>query len=167
MKNKWEEYGKFTIKKNGTNINGDMMHEIVEEEKLKQSETCSVYRIRIINVKLPRLLKSDSDGILAIGKTKDLNKRYGQIKTGLTKWNEHSEAILVHYVYTYSECFWRKYISTKTMAVEYYMPKNSNIDNAEAVEMISYIKEYGEPPPFNSAIPRRYDDKIWNKVFNV
>jgi hypothetical protein len=165
MEEKWQEYARFQIKHNGINKNTkENVHKIFKETVLKNIPQYAIYRIKINDITIPRILGNDSNGILSIGQADKLEERYNQIKTSLTNWNGHSEAILAHYIYTYSTSFYDKYINGKTISVDYFLSKNLNRD--ETTEIITYIKNFGEPPPFNSSIPDRYNDEIWEKVFN-
>jgi hypothetical protein len=163
MEKLWKEYATFKILKNGTNKNNEDVHKISYEVIEEKVYFPAIYRIQIKDIIIPRCLNNDSNGILAIGQTTNLNERYDDIITSLEKWNGHSEAILAHYIYTYSDQFWQKYIDKKVISVCYY--KSDNLDQDETREIIRYIKDFGEPPPFNSAIPGRYTDNIWNEVF--
>jgi hypothetical protein len=124
-----------------------------------EHNTPAVYIVRIVYakrpVRIPRFLASDRRGILTIGKTSKMETRRRQFIRGLDGNWGHSEAELLHMI--------RRAASLPRSiakgALEYTqapIPEHIDLDRIEEVLMKTYAREYGEPPPLNSAIPNRY-----------
>jgi hypothetical protein len=128
----------------------------------------AVYQFRLMNDGVPfvinRLLGSDEDAILTIGKTKNMEARRKQFACGLEKCYGHSEANLLYLLINYSRL---KRVVSKP-SVEYRFTKRETDQLAiehEAALLRAYIVRHGELPPLNSILPDRYGEKTpWKQA---
>jgi hypothetical protein len=127
----------------------------------------AVYNIRMALGKKPipiqRFLGSDRQGILAIGKTINMEKRRKQFISGLSKGRGHSEGNLVFLLEKYS----RLKRAYRGYSLEYRFITADDKGSAEDLErdlIKKYVKQYGEAPPLNSSVPGRYDEKSWREA---
>jgi hypothetical protein len=138
-------------------------------KKITEPSHCyepAVYKIRLKDnegfvVSIDRFLGKDKKGILCIGKTKNMETRRKKFVRGIQHGKAHSEARLIYLIKTYCKKFQEKYSDPK---YEYSFEKVLTKEEAERKEtqlIKDYIKQYGEAPPFNSAIPKRFDREGW------
>jgi hypothetical protein len=119
----------------------------------------AVYKIRLchtdIPASIPRFLGTDTNGIVSIGKTSNMEKRRLQFVRGLQKGRGHSEANLLHILGQHS--------TLATIYPDHYyeysflqimQPGQENV--IEEAQIKAYVRQFGEVPPLNSAIPDRY-----------
>ena len=138
-------------------LNWSDWHDITQPANYGEN---AVYRIRLMNQQGPamisRFLGADSNGILCIGKTNDMEKRRRQFVRGLKGKFGHSEGYLMHILQKVSP-FSALYANTEW---QYSFAKvgSGEEEAVEAQEIKAYVKEFGEVPPLNSAIPDRYGD---------
>lgn len=119
----------------------------------------AIYRVRLVRegkpVQICRFLGTDKDGILCIGKTTNMDSRRKQFVKALIGTFGHSEGNLLQILEKVSPLTalypYRQY--------EYSFAKVSGTDKdtIEEVQIKSYVKLFGEVPPLNSAIPKRYN----------
>jgi len=122
---------------------------------------CAVYEIRLCCQKTPisisRFLGVDERGLLCIGKAKSMEKRRKQFVNSRKEGDGHSEGNLLHRLEIDST------ISTRYPDPEYeysFAKVNPGQENRlEEQEIKAYVKQFGEVPPLNSAIPNRYG--VW------
>ena len=122
----------------------------------------AVYKVRIINArgepfKIGRLFRTDSEGILNIGQTSSMEQRRRQSVTGIQEANGHSSMNLIYYLSTHTE--FKQLFNEHQIQFSFLKCK----DKQEAVEkeydlIKTYFKKYGEVPPLNSALPKRYEN---------
>ena len=124
----------------------------------------AIYKIRIRKngkkVSIPRFFKKDGEGLLCIGKSTKFENRRKAFKRGLENGKEHAEAMLLHLLKE------RKRLKKKFKNYTYEysfknLRKGLKLKEQESREIKRYVKEFGEVPPLNSAIPLRYDKKTW------
>ncbi len=132
------------------------------DEGINESNS-GVYKMRIVNsagqaYKLKRFLGIDSNGIIAIGSTNNLNERIDVFnKVTMDKKYKHSEAkkLLYNIKYARFNSVFKKY------KIQFSIKKVSNEEEykEEESELIKcYFKKYGEVPPLNSNLS---DKKDW------
>ncbi len=136
--NKWSKWKKFS------------------EDNLKENpKEPGIYKIRIQGIKISRFLGEDKNGILSIGKSKNIKQRLKQFYKGFTEKKYHSEGKTL-FIIAQKHPSWMKlhinhleysYCLTKTdeQAIEY-----------EELEIKKYFNKFGEVPPLNSIIPKKY-----------
>jgi len=118
-----------------------------------------VYKIRLYDKKckqpitLRRFFGMDRKGILAIGRTKNIERRRKQFYKGINDGAGHSEGNLLRQ--SYSPCFESKYPNTN-YEFQYSFKRDGRKKKTEEIEIKKYFKKHGEVPPLNSAIPNRY-----------
>ena len=126
-----------------------------EECECKQS---AIYEFRIVDeegeaMAIRRLAGVDKGGTLCIGKANNMRRRLRQFRDGVINCKGHSEAKLIHLVNRHCDNF---SVSIKSIQYRYSICVVSKLDSSEEQCIKLYIKNYGEVPPFNSAIPKRY-----------
>jgi predicted GIY-YIG superfamily endonuclease len=131
----------------------------------------AVYEIRLVNgqghaVTINRFLNTDKKGILCIGMATNMENRRKQFNSGEQGRRRHSEGNLLFLLKEYSH-FEAKHGNSK---YEYHFKKLNTKDDATKKEtklIKDYVKQYGEVPPLNSAIPNRYDQITWDDRKNL
>lgn len=111
-------YAKITISRNGDH------KMIVKGKPKKKYEKEVVYRIRLDKTPICRAIKSDSEGVLSIGRSANFHRRFGQIKNGIRNGQGHSEAALLHFLLMYADGFWNM-VRGKEVIVEYQKTNKS------------------------------------------
>ncbi|MBN1885819.1 MAG: hypothetical protein JW876_09905 [Candidatus Krumholzibacteriota bacterium] len=117
------------------------------------------YKVRFIIgdevATIQRFLRKDPSGILQIGVTKNAKKRRRQFVRGLATGWGHSEANLLHMLERRS-CLRRRFSGAR---YEIAFKPFATREEAEAEEetlIKRYLFRFGEVPPLNSAIPKKY-----------
>lgn len=132
-----------------------------------ECEGPAVYMIRLTNgesvTPIPRFLALDNRGILVIGKSDDMNRRRRQFKQAAEGTPGHSEVYLLRLALQFTA------FSVRFPAAfcEYrYAAVNDEVAAERAEELVgkAYARRYGEPPPFNHAIPNPYDLEGWRRA---
>ncbi len=121
----------------------------------------AVYKVRLIGAsgnrcQLNRLLKADKEGIMCIGSTGNMKQRRQKFLSGVNRAKDHSEMNLVYYLKAYTN-FPNRFKDTN---FQYSICECSDVAESKKEEeklIKSYFKEFGEVPPLNSAIPKRYE----------
>lgn len=119
----------------------------------------AVYEIRLLNAKgkrisINRFLGVDKEAILAIGMTTNMERRRKQFISGLVNCQGHSEGNLLYLLEKYSK-FNSKYKKLKYQYRFFKINSKANTKRQERRLIKDYVKQYGEVPPVNSAIPDR------------
>ena len=122
----------------------------------------AVYKVRVSDAagesfKLGRLFKADENGILSIGQSGNMKQRRKNAVSGIQGATGHSSMNLMYYLYTFTK-FGQHFSGHQ---LQFSFSKCENKDKAESVEhdlIKNYFKEYGEVPPLNSAMPKRYEN---------
>lgn len=118
----------------------------------------AIYRIRLCNhegpIQIARFLGMDNDGILCIGKTTKMEGRRKQFIRGLAGNFGHSEGNLLHILEKQSPLL-GLYPKSE------YQYSFAKVDlgqesQIEEEQIKAYVRQFGEVPPLNSAIPVRY-----------
>ncbi len=148
---KWKWYGEFQIDlKKGSKDE----FAIKGEDSISPKKESGVYWVCLDGVSINRFSGTDPDGTLVIGKSINLERRFGDFKRGIIKASGHSPANLLSYIFWLSKSA-RKHMDKK-IVIYYQTFSKDDIDKEERSNIIWYIKKYGEPPVLNSAIPDRY-----------
>lgn len=119
--------------------------------------TFGVYRIRLAQsgkpFSIPRFLGEDPEGILWIGHATNLRSRlriaYGALQGGN---HPHSEAKLL-YALEQSTDLKNRYERSEYQYSFALLGSKTEAEDYEVILIQEYIKQYGEAPPLNSAIP--------------
>lgn len=120
----------------------------------------AVYELRMTNcnrnpISIPRFLSSDYRGLLSIGETGSMDKRRKQFINAIAKCSGHSEGNLFYYLLRYSPIMER--FPDYQLEYRFYPKVDKSSAKIEEAKLIkTYICEFGEVPPLNSAIPNRY-----------
>lgn len=130
----------------------------------------AVYRIRLLAsgsvAALLRLLGNDSDGIVNIGTTKSMESRRRQFTSGIAKCSGHSAGNLVWYLNDRTR-FLQAY-SDATFEYAYRcFPTEEGANEFEETLIKAYFRRFGEVPPLNSSIPKRYEEAGWERARDV
>jgi len=119
----------------------------------------AVYELRLVTaagpIPVPRFLAIDQRGLLAIGETGNMDSRRRQFIRATETCSGHSEGNLLYYLLRHSPL--NKVHPEHRL--EYRFRKEADKGAAkigEARMIKAYIREFGEVPPLNSAIPDRY-----------
>jgi hypothetical protein len=125
----------------------------------------AVYRFRLIGpsgrpLSIPRFMREDPDGILSIGVSGNMDRRRRRFIRGFSKGRGHSEANLLYIINKYSALH-----GVKLDQIQYSYsscPTKQVAEELEEALIKRYFLTFGEPPPLNSAIPRRYEKTGWH-----
>lgn len=124
----------------------------------------AVYQVRLLTSRRPlrigRLLRRDPRGLLCIGMTADMQRRLRDFVQGLKRGRGHSEANLLHQL---EESTPLKRLMPRRDYQYRFHPTRNRADAQRLEERLikQYVKQFGEVPPLNSAIPNRYLDEGW------
>jgi hypothetical protein len=124
----------------------------------------AVYEVRIVDsqrnpIPIPRFLGLDPNGILCIGQTKNMEARRKQFKRGRSGRFGHSEGNLLHIL---EESAGLKEVHPNARYEYRSLPsEEGSLRDRECSLITRYVRRFGEVPPLNSAIPRRYDPTSW------
>ncbi len=136
-----------------------------------------VYELRLVNlskkpIEINRFLKPDKNGILYIGERRSMKSCILDVKAAIKEPERHMAGILIHYLFKNSDGFKRylKTIGVNKMEdiqnlIEYrFIKVNSKALKKKVEEYFikDYVKEFGEPPPLNSTIPKRNESWALN-----
>lgn len=124
----------------------------------------AVYEIRIVRsgrpLRIGRFLRRDTRGLLCIGMTDNMRRRHRSFLRGLEQGRGHSEANLLHRLEKSTSL---KRLVPRRVYQYRFRPARAR-RHAEILEehlIKRYVKQFGEVPPLNSAIPKRYEDDGW------
>lgn len=120
----------------------------------------AVYQLRLVvegkPVPIPRLLGTDSEGILVIGCTGNMTRRYWQIQQARNFARGSSTANLLF--------FWERYTPLSQVftgfSYQYRYPRPSSFEEAKMTEsrlLKQYVCKFADRPPLNSILPNRYE----------
>ena len=128
----------------------------------------AAYRVRLLkdgkSIPMNRVLGPDIQGLLSIGKTKNIESRRAQFISGVRNGYGHSEGNLLRLLLLYSGL--KERVSPQPQIECQFLPCKSE---DEAIEMEArllkdYLCRFGELPPLNSAIPNRYEEMTWRLI---
>jgi len=136
-------------------------------DKAARHDSHAVYEIRLVNtqgtsVAINRFLGKDKKGLLSIGMTTNMERRRKQFISGEDRCQGHSEGNLLFLLKEYSR-FRTKHPLPK---YQYRFQKVISEDETKRKErklIKDYVRQYGEVPPLNSAIPGRYEEMSWDE----
>jgi len=119
----------------------------------------AVYQVRVADgaakpIPVPRFLGTDQAGLLCIGKSGNMEVRRRKFVGGIKNRASHSEAELLYLLLRYSRLEER----LPGHQIQYRYRRETNATAAGKAEsrfIKAYVREFGEPPPLNSAIPDR------------
>jgi hypothetical protein len=119
----------------------------------------ATYKIRLVAddvvVSIPRFFREDGSGVLQIGVTNNLENRRRRFVRGLAIGTGHSEANLLHMLERHSAL--RRIFRNARYEIAYRMADlRKSAATKEELLLKAYLFRFGEVPPLNSAIPRRY-----------
>lgn len=139
------------------------MPEWSEWKNIKQKamcNNCGVYKIRLVDsqcspIKISRFLDKDENGILQMGRSKDVEKRIKYFRGAIKgRRYSHAEGKRLYLVKEYSN-FKGKY---NNYGIQYSFRKlssESEVKKKEEQLLKCYFKRYGEIPPLNSNLPNK------------
>ncbi len=135
--NKWTKWQKFEVE----NLKGN-------------PKEPGIYRIRIRGIKICRFLGEDKNGILAIGKSNNIFRRLKQFFRSTSGKKGHSEGKTLHLILKSGKLK----LDTKNLEYSYCLTEtDEQAFKCEELEIKKYFKKFGEVPPLNSLIPKKYD----------
>ena len=118
----------------------------------------AIYAVRLLNqgrvVRIRRFLGIDSEGILTIGMTKNLEQRRRQFISGYTRGRGHSAANLL---FPFLRSRFRSKFQSSAFQLA-FQPIRSLAAARERETSLThqYWKRFGEAPPLTSALAARY-----------
>lgn len=144
----WSELKDFD---NLTDYNGNGVYKILLYEN-EETPTC-----------IPRFLGEDENGILMIGKSKNIKKRLNYfIRAACGRSYSHAEGKRLSIIK--NEC--PEYKSDFDNYELFYcfkrLDSDKEMDKEEEILLKCYFKRFGEIPPLNNNLPNR--DKEWNEL---
>ena len=137
-------------------------NEWVDLEKNTSYKSCGVYKIRLADskdypIEIPRFIDKDKDGILQIGSSKDTERRIKYFRGAIEgKGYAHAEGQRLNLVKKYTN-FMGRYNDCK---IQYSFKKLRNESETKKEEerlLKCYFKSYGEVPPLNNSLPKKYN----------
>ena len=119
----------------------------------------AVYELRIVTaegpIAVPRFLATDRRGLLSIGETGNMDSRRRQFIRAIETCSGHSEGNLLYYLLRHAPL--QKVHPDHSLQYRFrkeFDKKTAKLGEARMIK--AYIREFGEVPPLNSAIPDRY-----------
>ena len=126
----------------------------------------AVYKIRIVEKGAPaiinRFLGSDDRGIISIGMTTVMDSRRRKFVSGMTRGRGHSEGNLLFRIRQFAP-FNQKFPKPVLQYKFFKVKSKEEADSMESRLIKAYVRKFGEVPPLNSAIPKRYDEDGWQE----
>ena len=136
------------------------------------SRTCNhrgpaIYQIRVISdripMAIPRFLARDASGLVSIGMSSNMESRRRSFNRALRRGRGHSEGNLLYILDSYSN--FDTWLRDSQLQYRYaVMEYSARAKEIEEVLLKSYFLRFGEVPPLNSAIPKRYDWPSWQAI---
>ncbi len=102
---------------------------------------------------IPRLKRIDGRRILAYGHSAKLRTRVGAFVRSLGKCSGHHEGNLLRILNE------RAHLRVRRVQIAWYKTENHKEEEERLIK--HYVKEYGEVPPLNAAIPKREEATGW------
>jgi hypothetical protein len=123
---------------------------------------CAVYQTRLVDgsgkvISIDRFLRNDKDGIISIGKTKNMEERRRDFLRGINKGSSHSSANLFYLMKNNCHNFKKKYRNFQ-IQYRFKVVSDKNLEKEEEKLIKDYFKKFGELPLLNSSIPNKYDN---------
>lgn len=124
---------------------------LLKEWKDESYNKGAIYWIQLKDKSIDRFLGKDKEGILAIGKTKNLRDRIEEFYKAKDNGNLHSEGRTLFLI---KEEFEHKF---RNQSIYYFYKKvgERELERRESEEIKKYVETFGEVPPLNSAIPKK------------
>jgi len=138
-------------------------NEWVDIEKNTSYKSYGVYKIRLADLKdypvgIPRFLEKDKDGILQIGSSKHTERRRKYFRGAMEgKGYAQSEGKRLNLIKKYTNFMGRH----NDCKIQYsFKELGSEIEARKEEERLlkCYFKRYGEVPPLNNNLPKKYID---------
>jgi len=138
-------------------------NEWIDIEKNASYKSYGIYKIRLADlegypIEIPRFLVKDKDGILQIGRSKDIERRIKRFRGAMEgKGYAHAEGKRLNLIKKYTN-FKGRYNNCK---IQYSFKKFQNEIEARKEEerlLKYYFKSHGEVPPLNNNLPKKYID---------
>ena len=119
----------------------------------------AVYAVRLVRrgrvVSIPRFLGVDSEGILTIGMTKQLESRRRRFIRGYSSGRGHSAANLLYPLRRNRHH--KRFFQTLTFQFAFQpVPSAKHAKVLETKLTLAYCKRFGEAPPLSSSFAGRY-----------
>lgn len=122
-----------------------------------------IYAVRILRRRnqpwrMRRLLADDMDGILTLGRSDDIERRRKNFVSGVRTCYGHSAGNLLHLIVEHAGAFGDD-LEDVLRRVEWtfeHVRTEATSHQREELMIKHYIRRFGEPPPLNCAIPKRY-----------
>jgi hypothetical protein len=123
--------------------------------------SAAVYQIRLSSESKPvviaRFLAEDSEGLLSIGMTNDMERRRRAFVRSLRKGRGHSEGNLLWVLDRFSQH--REWRCGAEYEYRYAPVENESVAHTQEELLLKrYFLRFGEVPPLNSAIPNRFGE---------
>jgi len=135
-------------------------------EKDAGHKGCGVYKIRLVNskgssIQIPRFLDKDSNGILQIGRSVNVERRTRGFRGAIEgKRYAHAEGQRLYLVKKYTN-FMERYNNCKIQYSFERLPNESEAKKDEERLLKCYFRRYGEVPPLNNNLP---DKNGWGSL---
>lgn len=120
----------------------------------------ATYKVRMVTdeeapVPIPRFFSCDNSGLLVIGETSRMRNRRNGFVRGMNTGRGHSEGNLFHFLIQHGSLNQR--FPVHHLEFCYVPTVNKGAAKLAEERLIKrYVREFGEVPPLNSAIPNRY-----------
>ena len=137
-------------------------NEWVDLEKNASYKGCGVYKIRLADskdcpIEISRFLVKDKDGILQIGRSKNIEKRIKLFHGAMEGKNRaHAEGKRLYLIKKYTD-FMTRYNNYKIQYSIKELQDENEVRKEEERLLKCYFKKYGEVPPLNNNLPKRYN----------
>ena len=137
-------------------------NEWIDIKKNGNYKSCGVYKIRLADLKncsieISRFLVKDKDGILMIGRSKNIEKRIKRFHGAMEGKNRaHAEGKRLNLIKKYTN-FIGRYNNCK---IQYSFKKlRDKIEARKEEERLlkCYFIRHGEVPPLNNILPKKYN----------
>lgn len=113
------------------------------------------------NKLIPRAMGEDKAGILYIGKSKNLYSRISGLRTSNhnATWYLYNNRKLAKFyiskdIPSNKNEGMSKYVESLIITLVKDSPESGDL---EAISLLSYVQLYGESPPLNNALPKKWD----------
>ena len=137
-------------------------NEWLDFKKNTSYKECGVYKIRLTDLKdypieIPRFLDNDKDGILMIGSSIHTEERIKCFRSAMEgRGCAHAEGKRFNLIKKYTN-FMRRYNDCKIQYSFIKLPDKTEAWKEEERLLKCYFKRYGEVPPLNNNLPKRYN----------
>ena len=124
----------------------------------------AVYQVRWARsgepIPISRFARVDLDGILCIGKTKNMDQRRRNFGNGMRRGEGHSEADILFYLKHFGASLTVPDESQLQFSYKSFDGERAALRYEELL-ILAYMRRFGEVPPLNSAIPGKKNPGAW------